>query len=91
MPIKRTALLLRCTQEEATAIRWAANRERRTISGFVLNAIEARIQSHKKLVASFPGWEERNAERSGEFANATRRNIETPAVPARRNPVLPRK
>ena len=91
MPSKRTALLLRCTQEEAAAIRWAANRERRTISGFVLNAIEARIQSHKKLVASFPGWEERNAERGGEAASQSRRNIETIGVPARRNPVLPRK
>jgi hypothetical protein len=88
---KRTALLLRCTQEEAAAIRWAANRERRTISGFVLNAIEARIQSHKKLVASFPGWEERNPERGGETASPARRNIDALGVPARRTSVLPRK
>ena len=39
----RTALLIRCTEEEATAIREAARRERRTVSAFVLNAVMNRI------------------------------------------------
>lgn len=40
---KRTALLIRCTNEEAEAIRNAAGRERRTVSSFVLNAVMNRI------------------------------------------------
>jgi uncharacterized protein (DUF1778 family) len=34
----RSALLIRCTEEEAVAIREAAQRERRTISGYILHA-----------------------------------------------------
>lgn len=45
----RTALLVRCSEEEAEAIREAAHRERRTISGFILNAVLNRIAHHKKL------------------------------------------
>ena len=40
---ERTALLIRCTQQEADAIRAAARAERRTLSGFVLNALMERI------------------------------------------------
>lgn len=49
----RTALLVYCTREEADQIRKAAKRERRTISGFVMNAvmnrfaIEGRLQERK--------------------------------------------
>ena len=45
----RTALLVRCSEEEAEAIREAARRERRTISGFILNAVLNRIANQKKL------------------------------------------
>lgn len=45
----RTALLVRCSEEEAEAIRDAARRERRTISGFILNAVLNRIANQKKL------------------------------------------
>jgi len=42
---KRAALLVRCSKEEAEAIREAAQREHRTISGFIINAVMGRIQS----------------------------------------------
>jgi uncharacterized protein (DUF1778 family) len=45
----RTALLVRCSEEEAEMIREAAKRERRTISGFILNAVLNRIAHQKKL------------------------------------------
>ena len=52
----KTALLVYCTQDEADQIRKAAKRERRTISGFVMNAvmnrfaIEGRIRERKSEV-----------------------------------------
>ncbi len=49
MKNERTALLVRCSGEEAEAIRQAARRERRTISGFILNAVLNRIAHQKKL------------------------------------------
>ena len=39
----RTALLIHCSREEAERIRNAAKRERRTISGYVLNAVISRL------------------------------------------------
>jgi uncharacterized protein (DUF1778 family) len=44
----RTALLIHCSREEAERIRAAAKRERRTISGYVINAVLSRLeyQSH---------------------------------------------
>jgi len=49
MAKERTALLVRCSEEEAESIREAAKRERRTISGFILNAVLNRIANQKKL------------------------------------------
>jgi hypothetical protein len=43
METERTALLIRCSREEAERIRKAAKRERRTVSGYVLNAVLTRI------------------------------------------------
>lgn len=45
----RTALLVRCSEEEAEVIRDAAKHERRTISGFILNAVLNRIANQKKI------------------------------------------
>lgn len=42
---KRTALLVRCTVEEAENIRQAAEKEGRTITGFILNAVMRHVQS----------------------------------------------
>lgn len=39
----RTALLIYCTREEAERIRFAAKRERRTITAFVMNAVATRL------------------------------------------------
>lgn len=49
MAKERTALLVRCSDEEAEIIRDAARRERRTISGFILNSVLNRIANQKKL------------------------------------------
>jgi uncharacterized protein (DUF1778 family) len=49
MAKERTALLVRCSEEEAIAIREAAKRERRTISGFILNAVLNRIANQQRL------------------------------------------
>lgn len=53
MAKQRTALLVRCSEAEAEAIREAAKRERRTISGFILNAVLNRIANQKKIEQ---GW-----------------------------------
>jgi uncharacterized protein (DUF1778 family) len=45
----RAALLVRCTRKEADTIRDAAKRERRTISGYVLHSVLARIANRKEL------------------------------------------
>jgi len=41
----RTALLVRCSEEEAQLIRSAANHERRTLSGFILHTVISRINN----------------------------------------------
>lgn len=48
---QRTALLVRCSEEEAEIIREEAKRERRTISGFILNAVLNRIGNQKRIEA----------------------------------------
>jgi uncharacterized protein (DUF1778 family) len=40
----RTALLLRCSVQEAQQIRAAARMERRTVSGFILHCIENKLR-----------------------------------------------
>lgn len=55
---KRDALLIRCSAEEATAIREAARNSGRTLSGYVLHClrnrlrIEARIQAEYEAIAA---------------------------------------
>lgn len=48
----KTALLIYCTQEEAEQIRSAAKFERRTISGFVINAVMTRLAVEKRLMTA---------------------------------------
>ncbi len=45
----RTALLIRCTEEEADAIREAAKQQRRTVSAFVLHAVMSRISVQQRV------------------------------------------
>jgi uncharacterized protein (DUF1778 family) len=53
MAAKRTAILLRCSEEEAQDIRQAAQQEKRTISGFILNAVHNRLEARKRLRERF--------------------------------------
>ena len=48
---KKAALFVRCTEEEAERIRRTAKLERRTVSGFVLNAVFSRIAMRERLLA----------------------------------------
>ena len=45
----RTALIIYCTREEAEMIRHAAKHERRTITGYVMNAVMSRIGLRNRL------------------------------------------
>ncbi len=51
MQDKRAAIYVRCTAEEAEKIRQAAHAERRTISGYILNAALSRIEVRRRLLA----------------------------------------
>jgi len=55
-------LLICCTREEAERIRTAAKRERRSISGFVMNAVMSRFSLEGRL------QERREQQRGGEAA-----------------------
>ena len=48
--VKKAALFVRCTEEEAEKIRRTAKAERRTVSGFVLNAVFNRIAMRERLL-----------------------------------------
>ncbi len=45
----RSALLIRCTVEEAEAIRKAAKLERRTVSSYVLRAVTNRMNVQRRV------------------------------------------
>ena len=49
--VKKAALFVRCTEEEAEKIRRTAKAERRTVSGFVLNAVFNRIAMRERLLS----------------------------------------
>jgi uncharacterized protein (DUF1778 family) len=51
--VRRTALSVRCTAEEAELIRQASKAERRTISGYILNGILQRIAVRDKAQNQF--------------------------------------
>ena len=65
MENSRTALLIHCSQEEADRIREAAKRERRTISGFVMNAVMSRFEIESRLATR------REAQRHAEAGETT--------------------
>ena len=48
-PSDKTALLIYCTRGEAEQIKHAAKRERRTISGYVMNAVMTRFAVEGRL------------------------------------------
>ena len=47
--VKRTALLIRCSMEEAEAIRASARRSGRTLSGHVLHCIRNRLKIEAEI------------------------------------------
>jgi|SRR5579864_9056411 len=76
-PQNRTAVLVRCSPDEAAAIRAAAIRERRTISGFILNATANRVRRYQltvtqwsspKLTATQPSSSKTNGQSQRESA-----------------------
>lgn len=54
--VKRTALLIRCSVEEAAQIRNLARSENRTISGYVLNIMERALRIEDQLAARIPAF-----------------------------------
>ncbi|HEY4907362.1 MAG TPA: hypothetical protein VIH74_07910 [Candidatus Acidoferrum sp.] len=46
----RTALLIRCSKEEAERVRIEADKQRRTISGYVLQVTERAIEIEERLL-----------------------------------------
>lgn len=46
---RRAVLFIRCTQDEAERIRAAAQRERRTLSAYILNAVENRLNVEEQI------------------------------------------
>ncbi len=50
---KRTALLIRCSEEESELIRTAAQSEHCTISGFILNVVAHRLAARDKTQDHF--------------------------------------
>ncbi len=55
MRTKKAALFVRCTEEEAARIHHAAKMERRTVSGYVLNAVMNRIEQRDKVLRDGQG------------------------------------
>ena len=49
MRAESTALLIRCSREEAEGIRAAAKRERRTVSGYVLHGVLSRMALREEV------------------------------------------
>ncbi len=52
---KKAALFVRCTEEEAARIRHGAKAERRTVSGYVLNAVMNRLEQRDKMLRDSQG------------------------------------
>jgi uncharacterized protein (DUF1778 family) len=50
---QRTALLINCAQEQARTVRERAARERRTVSGYILNVVMRSIDFEDSLFARF--------------------------------------
>lgn len=52
---KRTALLIRCSVEEAEQIRAAAQKSHRTLSGYVLHCLQNRLRIEAEMENIFEG------------------------------------
>jgi len=63
---RRTAILVRCTEQEAELIRDAARKERRTISGYIINAVLNRINIRARLATELDENRESGTRRGNE-------------------------
>lgn len=54
--MERTALLIRCTTDEASRIRMEAEKQRRTISGYVLQILVRQIEIEDRLFAKITDY-----------------------------------
>jgi hypothetical protein len=68
---RRAALTIRCSEEDAAIIRKLANRERRSISGYVLNCILNRVSTYRQLQEKRPKNSSATAGSSGEQGKAS--------------------
>src|SRR5215467_6018936 len=50
----RTALLIRCSIEDAAKIRYEAEHDRRTVSGYVMNIVDRSLQVEDSLFHKIP-------------------------------------
>jgi hypothetical protein len=57
----RTALLIRCSTEEAERVRIEAQKERRTLSGYVLNAMAGTLLIEHKLLSKLTDYRSMNS------------------------------
>jgi uncharacterized protein (DUF1778 family) len=58
--MERTALLVRCSTDEAASIRAEAEKQRRTISGYVLQVMIRAIDIEDRLFAKLTGFRSTN-------------------------------
>jgi hypothetical protein len=65
----RSALLIRCTAEEAAAIRKAAKLERRTVSAYVLRAVMNRMSIQRRIESGVNLPEETKRDSQGPNGN----------------------
>jgi len=61
---KRTALLIRCSVEEAQQIREAARKQSRTLSGYVLRCLRNRLRIEAELERNIAAMEELRLKRA---------------------------
>lgn len=59
--MRKTALLIRCSEQEAKTIRNKAKFERRTISGYVLNILARTLQFEESLFSRLNGLSNLNS------------------------------
>jgi uncharacterized protein (DUF1778 family) len=59
--MSRTALLIRCSIEEANRIRLEAEKERRSVCGYVLNIVTRAVETEDRLFTKLTNYRSMNA------------------------------
>jgi len=60
-PMSRTALLIRCSTDEANRIRMEAEKERRSVCGYVLNIMTRAVDTEDRLFTKLTNYRSMNA------------------------------